>query len=192
VHPATDPQIPLVTIPALSSLVSARRGSASFPIKGKMIIDTGSGVHIVGKSNIHPTSMSLVRGGLPMRLNTANGQVDTDRCVYVGSNRFPNSVRACVLDNSPNVLSVGKLCAEGWTFKWPGHSKCPYLTSPEGATFFLPVKNNVPYLDNRDQLSVCKPVPFGAETFCVWTTKDRRKKYTIRSFTNSRRSIWIS
>ena len=47
--------------------------------------------------------------GWPLKLNTANGQIDSTSCVNIGSNNFKQPVEACVLENSPNVLSVGKL-----------------------------------------------------------------------------------
>ena len=47
--------------------------------------------------------------GQPLKPNTANGQIDSTSCVNMGSISFKLPIEACVLDNSPNVLSVGKL-----------------------------------------------------------------------------------
>ena len=84
---------------------------ANLSIKGRIIIDTGSGVHIVGKDNIHPKCHSLIQTGNPIQLNTANGCVKSDQCIFIGSPAFREyipTLEACVLERSPNVLSVGK------------------------------------------------------------------------------------
>ena len=100
----------------MTSIVKHPNNGIGLPIKGRIIIDTGSGVHIVGKDNIHPKCHSLIQAGIPIQLNTANGCVKSDRCIFIGSPDFPKyipTLEACVLEQSPNVFSVGKLCSEG-------------------------------------------------------------------------------
>ena len=117
-------------------------------IKGRIIIDTGSGVHIVGRSNVHKKRHSMIRNdGRLLKLNTANRQTDSTSCVNLGSHSFKLPIEACVLDNtcSPNVLSVGKLCHDGWSLTWDAY-KTPTLTSPDGLVIRLKVKCFVPCL----------------------------------------------
>ena len=141
----------------------SRMGPA--PIKGKIIIDTGSGVHIVGKNNIPKQSHPWIQRAQPVCLNTANGQINADQSVLIGSQRFRGTIRACVLDNRPNVLSVGQLCNNGWTFHWEGSASSapslPVLISPDGRQFHLSVRNNVPYLDSNDQLNLYRDKSVG-------------------------------
>ena len=100
--------------------------------KGRIIVDNGSGVYIVGRSNVHKKRHSMIRAdGQPLKLNTAKGQIDATSCVRIGSTNFKLPIEACVLDNSPNVPSVGKLCHEGWSLNWNGH-QTPTLISPDG------------------------------------------------------------
>ena len=119
--------------------------------KGRIIVDTGSGVHIVGRPNAHKKRHSMIRtDGRPLKLNTANGQINSTSCVSIGSASFKLPIEACVLEHSPNVLSVGKLCNEGWSLNWNAH-QTPTLTSPNG---HLKVTCFVPYLDECDQLLI--------------------------------------
>ena len=87
--------------------------------------------------------------GQPLKLNTANGQIDSTSCVSIGSACFKLPIEACVLEKSPNVLSVGKLCNLGWSLNWNAH-QTPTLTSPDGLMFRLKVKCFVLYLDECD------------------------------------------
>ena len=67
-------------------------------IKGRIIVDTGSGAHIVGRSNVHKKRHSMIRAdGQPLKLNTANAQIDSTSCVSIGSANFKIPIEACVL-----------------------------------------------------------------------------------------------
>ena len=90
-------------------------------------------------------------GQLP-KLSTASGQIDSTSCVNIGSNSFRFPIEACVLDNNPEILSVGKLCNGGWSLKWNAY-KTPTLNSPDGLIIHLKVRCFVPYLDESDKNS---------------------------------------
>ena len=108
-------------------------------IKGRITVDTGSGVHIVGRPNVHKKRHSLIRAdGQPLKLNTAKGQIYFTSCVRIGSGSFKRPFEACVLENSPNIFSVGKLCHEGWSLNWPAH-RTPTPTLPDGLVIHLRV-----------------------------------------------------
>jgi hypothetical protein len=146
----------------------------SSSIRGRIVIDTGSGVHIIGKHNVESHATSAIFTGPPLRVNTANGQIDTSSCINIASPGFQGTIQACVLENSPNVLSVGTLCNEGWTFYWTGAEKInkrlhkdpvkgvaqsvPLLYSPQGLKFGLKVRNNVPYFKFDQMLKVAPPL----------------------------------
>ena len=71
----------------------------------------------------------------------------------VGSKSLELPIEACVLENSPNVFSVGKPSNEGWSMNWNAH-KTPTLTSPDGLIIHLKVRCFVPYLDEKDKLLI--------------------------------------
>ena len=100
----------------MASLPQHQMPDTRFSIKGRIVIDTGSGVHIVGKNNIDPQAAHAIYTGRPYRLNTANGSIDVSNSINIVTPGFQGVLQACVLDNSPNVLSVGRLCDDGWTF----------------------------------------------------------------------------
>ena len=53
---------------------------------------------------------------------------------------------AVVLENTPNVLSVGLRCMEyGYSFHWPS-GQVPYLITPDGFQVDCEVENDVPTL----------------------------------------------
>ena len=123
-------------------------------IKGRIIVDTGSGVHIVGRSDVHKKRHSMIRAdGQPLKLNTANGQIGSTSCVSIGSVSFKLQIEACMLENSLNVPSVGQLCNEGWSLNWNAH-QTPTLTSPDGLVIRFKVKCFVPYLGECDKLLI--------------------------------------
>ena len=91
--------------------------------------------------------------GQPLKLNTANGQIGSTSCVSIGSVSFKLPIEARVLEHSPNVLSVGKLCNEGWSLNWNAR-QTPTLTSPGGLMIHLKVKRFVPYVGECDELLI--------------------------------------
>ena len=53
-------------------------------VKGRIIVDIGSGVHIVWRSNVHKKRHSTIRAdGQLLNLNTANEMIDPTSCVRI-------------------------------------------------------------------------------------------------------------
>ena len=82
-------------------------------------------------------------------------------------------VPACVLQSSPNVLSVGQLCSQGWKFIWTNKER-PRLITPNGKVLSLQVNNHVPYLSNTDRVTICTESGGGdhAQEFPLLTVED--------------------
>ena len=60
---------------------------------------------------MHKKRHSMIKtDGQLLKLNTANGQIDSTSCVSIGSKSFKQSIEACVLENSPQMFSVGENC----------------------------------------------------------------------------------
>ena len=75
---------------------------------------------------------------------TANGVIRPDRGVQISIDDLNITTQALVLDNSPAVLSLGRLCqVSGFTFTWePGSN--PVLTDPLGFTTELVTVPEIP------------------------------------------------
>ena len=68
-----------------------------------------------------------------------------------------------MLENSPNVLSVEKLCNEGWSLNWNAH-KTPALTPPDGLMIHLKVRCFAPSLDEQDKLWISHNIRFNSKS----------------------------
>ena len=112
------------------------------------IVDSGSGHHIVPDRHL-PVEVRMTRTygliGAPL-LATANGVIRPERGVQLSIDPLNITTTALVLENSPAVLSLGKLCAlEGFTFHWESGRR-PTLTDEIGIETDLEVRNFVPVL----------------------------------------------
>eukprot|EP00974_Lingulodinium_polyedra_P003301 309038-Lingulodinium_polyedra.AAC.1 len=66
-----------------------------------------------------------------MSFNTANGVTHADEVLPVGVKEFASTVEPYILNNTPNVLSVGLRCMKhGFTFIWPAGEN-PYFILPD-------------------------------------------------------------
>ena len=121
------------------------------------IIDSGSGHHIVSNRHLpdkvrHERTYQL--WGPPL-LATANGVIRPDRGIQISIEDLNITTQALVLDNSPAVLSLGRLCqVSGFTFTWEPGSR-PVLTDPLGFTTELAVKELCPRA--LDERNLCLP-----------------------------------
>ena len=64
-----------------------------------------------------------------------------------------------VLDETPDVLSIGMRCVEhGWSFWWPPKSVHPILTPPTGEEIVLSVHGNIPcILEGEEPCAAAAP-----------------------------------
>ena len=84
----------------MASLPQYQVPDTRFSVKGRIVIDTGSGVHIVGKNNIDPQAAQAIYTGHPYRLNTANGRIDVSSSINIATPGSRDVLQACVLDNT--------------------------------------------------------------------------------------------
>ena len=124
-----------------SNLVSILKPSEPITAATVYVVDTGSGVHLRRRT----ADMATIRGN-KLQLKTAAGMIySTDRCEL--EPEFGGQY-AEVLDDTPDVLSVGRLVASGWDFYWPRY-RGPVLTAPDGRKFILKLQNFVPIIDSE-------------------------------------------
>ena len=110
----------------------------------KWIVDTGSGLDLVGIQDVPPfETKNFLRDRNPVELHTANGITVVNQEVSMQIMSLMEDIHPLVLESTPAVLSVGK--REGWTFIWNAW-KNPLLISPSGKKIHLKVHGYVPYL----------------------------------------------
>ena len=95
-----------------------------------------------------------------LTLSTANGECRPAGSVPMRAEALGEVSTALVLENTPNVLSVGLRCMEyGYGFYWP-LSEMPYWVTPDGDRVYCKVENNVPLLPSDANSVVSAPAVF--------------------------------
>ena len=79
-------------------------------------------------------------------LHTANGECRPAGSIVMDIKPLGETSSALVLENTPNVLSVGLRCVGyGYSFHWP-NAQDPYWVTPDGDEISCAVEHNVPFL----------------------------------------------
>ena len=90
------------------------------PEEREFVVDSGASMHTISKKDLNDAEMdTLTKSCSPTIAITANGEVQTheEATVYVKELDIFLSVK--VLENTPAVLSLGKLCHEhGYSYEW--------------------------------------------------------------------------
>ena len=102
----------------------------------------------------------LDRLRVPFGMSTAGGRTRCDHKINIA---FPSltddALVAHVLDDTPPVVSVGRLCMKyNYAFYWPRGEK-PYFVRPSGQRITLEVSDFIPYI-SPDSLET--PIPDAA------------------------------
>ena len=94
----------------------------------EFVVDSGASMHMISKKDLSDAEMdTLTKSCSPTTVITANGEVQTheEATVYVKELDIFLTMR--VLENTPAVLSLGKLCDEnGYSYEWINGQK-PHL-----------------------------------------------------------------
>ena len=84
------------------------------------VVDSGASMHMISKKDLNSAEMdTLSTSRSPTIVITANGEVQTleEATVYV--KELDIFLRMKVLEDTPAVLSLGKLCDEhGYSYEW--------------------------------------------------------------------------
>ena len=119
------------------------------PMLTTFIIDTGAGVHL--KCAASGLATSKVKR---MVLQSANGTVNTDRKTRIKFRRIGYH-DSLVLDNTPNVLSVGQLVKLGYSFHWtPGNTSEEPVNSEHFPFDMSTMSNERCYLVTPDKINI--------------------------------------
>ena len=98
------------------------------PEEREFVVDSGASMHMISKKDLSDAEMdTLTKSCSPTILITANGEVQTHEEAIVNVKELDIFLTMKVLENTPAVLSLGKLCDEnGYTYEWINGQK-PHL-----------------------------------------------------------------
>ena len=112
----------------------------------KMLMDTGCGHDLIGKSKAASLGVDIVQDKDEIVFQTANGTTSTSDSIKYYVNELKETVQPFVLDETPTLLSIGRRCMKmGYSF----HSICGklvFMITPEQEIVHLHVKDDIPYL----------------------------------------------
>ena len=98
------------------------------PEEREFVVDSGASMHIISKKDLSDAEMdTLTKWCSPTLVITANGEVQTHDEATVYVKELDMFLTLKVLENTPAVLSLGKLCDEkGYSYEWINGQK-PHL-----------------------------------------------------------------
>ena len=103
--------------------------SSKKPEEREFVVDSGDSMHMLSKKVLSSEELeNLRRSRIATRVVTANGEVQTNEEAQVYVHDFHHFVTMQLLEDTPAVLSLGKICEEhGNTNAWTSSQK-PHLT----------------------------------------------------------------
>ena len=95
------------------------------PEEREFVVDSGASMHMISKKDLSKAEMdTLTKSCSPTIVITANGEVQTQEEAIVYVKELDIFLTMKVLENTPAVLSLGKLCDEnGYSCEWGQRSK---------------------------------------------------------------------
>ena len=114
------------------------------PEEREFVVDSGASMHMISKKDLSDAEMdTLTKSCSPTTVITANGEVQTHEEAIVYVKELDIFLTMKVLDNTPAVLSLGKLCDEnGYSHEWINGQK-PHLIK-DGIRIICNTENFVP------------------------------------------------
>ena len=98
------------------------------PMEREFVVDSGASMHMISKKDLCDAEMgTLTKSCSPTIVITANGEVQTQEEATVYVKELGIFLTMKVLENTPAVWSLGKLCDEnGYSYEWI-HGHKPHL-----------------------------------------------------------------
>ena len=114
------------------------------PEEREFVVDSGASMHMISKKDLSNTEMdTLTKSCSPAIVITANGEVQTHEEAIVYVKELDIFLTMTVPENTPAVLSLGKLFDEnGYSYEWINGQK-PHLTK-DGIRIICNTENFVP------------------------------------------------
>ena len=119
------------------------------PEEREFVVDSGASMHMISKKDLSDAEMdTLTKSCSPTIVITANGEVQTHEEAIVYVKELDIFLTMKVLENTPEVLSLGKLCDEnGYSYEWIKGQK-PHLIK-DGIRIICNTENFVPIVIPR-------------------------------------------
>ena len=94
--------------------------STKEPDEREFVVDSGACMHMVSKKDLNSAELETIRTSRsPTTVMTANGEVQTREEATVHVKQLDLFVKFMLLEETPAVLSLGKLCEDhGYTYHW--------------------------------------------------------------------------
>ena len=91
----------------------------------EFVVDSGASMHMISKKDLNSAEMDiLTKSCSPTTVITANGEVQTHEEATVYVKELDIFLTMKVLEDTPAVLSLGKLCDEhGYSYEWVNGQK---------------------------------------------------------------------
>ena len=114
------------------------------PEEREFVVDSRASMHMISKKDLSEAEMdTLTKSCSPTVVITANGEVQTQEEAIVYVKELDIFLTMKVLENTPAVLSLGKLCDEnGFSYEWINFQK-PHLIK-DGIRIICNTENFVP------------------------------------------------
>ena len=114
------------------------------PEEREFVVDSAASMHMISKKDLGDAEMdSLTKSCSSTIVITANGEVQTHEEATVYVKELDIFLTMKVLENTPAVLSLGKLCDEnGYSYEWINGQK-PHLIE-DGIRIICNTENFVP------------------------------------------------
>ena len=103
----------------------------------EFVVHSGASMHTISKKDLSNAEMdTLTRSCSPTIVITANGEVQTQEEAIVYVHELDIFLTMKVLENTPAVLSLGKLCDEnGYSYEWINGQKTHISLRTEFGSF---------------------------------------------------------
>ena len=120
--------------------------STKEPEDREYVVDPGASMPMVSKKDLNSAELETMRiSRSPTTVMTANGEALTREEATVNVNELDSFVTAMLLEETPAVLSLGKLCEDhGCSYHWTSGQK-PHLTKI-GKRIDCNISNYVPFV----------------------------------------------
>ena len=109
------------------------------PEEQEFVVDSGASMHIISKKDLSNAEMdTLTKLCSPTIVITANGEMQTHEEAIVYVKELGIFLTMKVLENTPAVLSLGKLCDQnGYSYEWINGQKPHLIQSRDSDTFAI-------------------------------------------------------
>ena len=126
------------------------------PEEREFAVDSGASMHLVSKKDLNSADLETVRMSRnPTTVMTANDEVLAKEEATVYVRELDLFVTVMLLENTPAVISLGKLCeGHGYTYHWTSGQK-PQLIK-NGRRTKCNTANNVPFVVLGSTTSSCR------------------------------------